>query len=246
MRLVDIGCGTGEDAIHFASRGINVTAVDVSGAMIAQLKSKSGGAVRCEVADMRTCPVEDVFDGVFSNSSALNYVPDLDWLGHIRLTPGAHFVFTTLGRFYPLESAVFMFKGQPRRALRRFKPSFRGEVPGVNFNVSRRNSCPRRRRSCSRRRNVLFTLEMIFSTMKMIASIKEKIGFVPQKTFSKPKKIASRLKMTFFFSDLIFFGPRKIVSVPEKIFFVTEKIFAETKTIVTAPDMILGFCFTRV
>ena len=45
MRLVDIGCGTGEDAIHFAGRGIDVTAVDVSAAMIDQLKSKSGGAL---------------------------------------------------------------------------------------------------------------------------------------------------------------------------------------------------------
>jgi len=135
MRLVDIGCGTGEDAIHFARRGIDVTAIDVSPAMIAQVKLKSGGSVRCKLADMRTCAVEDIFDGVFSNFSALNYVPDLDWFGQIRLTAGAHLVFTTLGRFYPLESAVFTFKGQPCRAFRRFKPSVRGEINGENFDV---------------------------------------------------------------------------------------------------------------
>lgn len=135
MRLIDIGCGTGEDAIHFAQRGISVTAVDVSPAMIAQVKLKSGGGVRCEVADMRTCAVQDVFDGVFSNFSALNYVPDLDWLTRIRLTPGAHLVFTTLGRFYPLGSAVLIFKGHPWRAFKRFKPPFRQEVHGVNFTV---------------------------------------------------------------------------------------------------------------
>ncbi|PYS02110.1 MAG: hypothetical protein DMG16_10175 [Acidobacteria bacterium] len=135
MRLVDIGCGTGEDAIHFARRGIDVTAIDVSPAMIAQVKLKSGGSVRCKLADMRTCAVEDIFDGVFSNFSAPNYVPDLDWLGQIRLTAGAHLVFTTLGRFYPLESAVFTFKGQPCRAFRRFKPSVRGEINGENFDV---------------------------------------------------------------------------------------------------------------
>jgi ubiquinone/menaquinone biosynthesis C-methylase UbiE len=40
MRLLDLGCGTGDDAIHFAQRGLFVSAVDVSPVMIERLKLK--------------------------------------------------------------------------------------------------------------------------------------------------------------------------------------------------------------
>src|SRR5437762_14179101 len=50
MRLLDLGCGTGDDAIHFAQRGLNVTAVDISSQMISQLKAKAGGTIRSEIS----------------------------------------------------------------------------------------------------------------------------------------------------------------------------------------------------
>jgi len=136
MRLLDVGCGTGEDANHFAQRGLQVTAVDFSSGMIARIKMKCGERVRYELTDMRTyCPQDTCFDGVFSNFSALNYVSDLSWLGGIRVAPGAHLVVTTLGRFYPLESAILLLKGRPRLALRRFKESCEGEIEGIRFRV---------------------------------------------------------------------------------------------------------------
>ena len=113
-----------------------MTAVDISPAMIAQLKLKCGETVQGEVADIRTYRPQDIrFDGVLSNFSALNYVADLAWLGHTPLTPGAHLVLTTLGRFYPLESAIFLLKGRPRLAFRRFKRSCEGEIEGIPFKV---------------------------------------------------------------------------------------------------------------
>jgi SAM-dependent methyltransferase len=135
MRLLDVGCGTGEDAIHFAQRGLTVTAIDISPAVIGRLMVKCGNTVRCEVADMRTYTQHDIFDGVFSNFSAINYVSELDWLSRFRLKPGAHLVFTTLGRFYPLESAVFLLKGRPRMAVRRFRRSCDGQIDGIHFKV---------------------------------------------------------------------------------------------------------------
>ncbi len=39
--LLDLSSGTGEDSIHFAQKGIHVTAVDVSTRMIDRLKAKA-------------------------------------------------------------------------------------------------------------------------------------------------------------------------------------------------------------
>ncbi|HYR83035.1 MAG TPA: class I SAM-dependent methyltransferase [Terriglobia bacterium] len=136
MHILDLGCGTGQDAIHFAQRGINVTAVDISAEMIAQLRRKAGTQIQCEEADMRSYTPKTIrFDGVFSNFGALNCVPNLEWLRQIRLTPGSHVVLTTMGRFYPFESAVFLLKGEPRLAFRRLARSCEAVVEGVRFNV---------------------------------------------------------------------------------------------------------------
>jgi SAM-dependent methyltransferase len=135
-RLLDLGCGTGDDAIHFARRGLHVTAIDISPAMIEQLKLKCGGTIQCHVADMQTfCSREERFDGIFSNFSALNYVSDLRWLRRVNLTPGSHVVFTTLGRFYPLGSAISILKGKPRLALRRLSKSCLVVREDITFNV---------------------------------------------------------------------------------------------------------------
>jgi len=121
MHMLDLGCGTGDDAVHFARRSVRVTAVDVSPAMIARLKLKCDQMIHCEEADMRTyCPGGLRFDSVFSNLSALNYVSDLSWLSRLCLSAGSHVVLTTLGRFYPLESLIFLAKGKPRLAFHRF------------------------------------------------------------------------------------------------------------------------------
>ena len=136
MKILDIGCGTGDDALHFVDRGIDVTAIDISPEMIAQLERKSAGKVQCEVADMRSFdPGGCRFDGVFSNFSALNCVADLDWLKRVPLVSGAHAVFTVMGRIYPLETAVFLLKGKPRKAFRRLGRSSNGVVEGVEFTV---------------------------------------------------------------------------------------------------------------
>jgi SAM-dependent methyltransferase len=39
-RVLDVGCGTGEDAAHLEARGVSVLAVDASPAMVAQAKSR--------------------------------------------------------------------------------------------------------------------------------------------------------------------------------------------------------------
>jgi cyclopropane fatty-acyl-phospholipid synthase-like methyltransferase len=55
-RLLDVGCGTGENALLAASRGADVTGVDVAPTAIAQARAKAserGLAARFEVTDVR-------------------------------------------------------------------------------------------------------------------------------------------------------------------------------------------------
>jgi SAM-dependent methyltransferase len=136
MHLLDLGCGTGEDAIHFADRGLNVTAIDIAPLMIARLRSKGAGSIRCEESDMRAyAPANERVDAVFSNFGALNCVPDVDWLRELPLAPGAHLVLTVMGRLYPLETAVFLLRGKPGLAFRRFGHRSEAVVEGVRFDI---------------------------------------------------------------------------------------------------------------
>src|SRR5262249_47720119 len=42
QRILDIGCGTGVDAAHFAARGVDVEALDASPAMVARAEARGG------------------------------------------------------------------------------------------------------------------------------------------------------------------------------------------------------------
>ena len=75
-RIFDIGCGTGEDAAHFAARGIAVYATDASPAMIGIAQARGGfSAAVCSAEELTQ--TGGVFDGAISNFGALNCVQDL-------------------------------------------------------------------------------------------------------------------------------------------------------------------------
>src|SRR5215472_14784934 len=51
-RVIDVGAGTGNVAVQLASRGVEVTAMDISSAMLAQLRrKKSCRAARIEIVE---------------------------------------------------------------------------------------------------------------------------------------------------------------------------------------------------
>ena len=58
-RTLDLGCGTGTNAVYLAGRGFDVTGIDLSPLAIEKAKSKAaaaGGSVRFEVADIFNPP----------------------------------------------------------------------------------------------------------------------------------------------------------------------------------------------
>jgi SAM-dependent methyltransferase len=73
-RLLDVGCGTGKSFMPMLPRGWQVTACDISTAMLALAREKAGEAVRLEVADMLELPRFGQFDLVWALDDAVNYL----------------------------------------------------------------------------------------------------------------------------------------------------------------------------
>src|SRR3546814_279120 len=83
-RLLDLGCGTGIDALHFANRGYPVVATDWSPGMIARTEARIAGTSPPSPVTARHLGVHQLadldgtFDGIYSNFGPMNCVPDLD------------------------------------------------------------------------------------------------------------------------------------------------------------------------
>jgi SAM-dependent methyltransferase len=72
-RLLDVACGTGKSFLPMLERGWEVTACDISAAMLELARAKAGDAVRLNLADMRQLPAFGEFDLVWALGDALNY-----------------------------------------------------------------------------------------------------------------------------------------------------------------------------
>ncbi len=133
-RVLDLGCGTGEDAVYLASRGARVVAIDRSLRMVEVTRKKvqaAGLGARIEVRQAGIEELEEVasaleppFDGVLSNFGALNCVADLPTVARALvgvLRPGATAVLCVMGPLVPWEWAWFLVRGRPREAFRRLR-----------------------------------------------------------------------------------------------------------------------------
>lgn len=82
--VLDVGCGTGIDALFLAQRGVRVLGIDASPAMIAQARARVEKARVSDLVDLHVMDVSEVthlnqvqIDGVISAFAALSAVPDL-------------------------------------------------------------------------------------------------------------------------------------------------------------------------
>jgi ubiquinone/menaquinone biosynthesis C-methylase UbiE len=142
-RVLEIGCGTGEDAVHLARRGAAVVATDPSQPMLdvaARKATESGCAerirfVRAPFERLGAELAGETFDGVFSNFGAVNCVLRLEAAaaGIARLlAPGAPLLFVVMGRHVPWEWGWFLARGDWRKAFRRV----RGPTPWRGLELS--------------------------------------------------------------------------------------------------------------
>src|ERR1700735_171352 len=110
MRILELNCGTGVDAVHLAGRGVHVVACDLSSRMIAAARRRLGATGLEALVDFRVLATEELeslagdapFDGAFSNFSGLNCVPDISPAARNLarlLQPGAKILLCMVGRF---------------------------------------------------------------------------------------------------------------------------------------------------
>lgn len=92
-RVVELGCGSGTNAIYLAQKGFDVTALDIAPTAIAiagEKAKKAGVRVRFLLADVLAPPPLDAFDLIFDRgcyhgirgSQAARYVQAVDRLSH--------------------------------------------------------------------------------------------------------------------------------------------------------------------
>jgi SAM-dependent methyltransferase len=131
-RVLELGCGTGEDAVHLARRGAYVVATDPAERMLQMARPKAARVPRDRI-DFHCLPMEAAphtfdgyeFDGVFSNFGAVNCVGDLRMLAHglaAICKPNAALLWVVKGRCVPWEWMWYSARGRFGKVFRRFNP----------------------------------------------------------------------------------------------------------------------------
>jgi ubiquinone/menaquinone biosynthesis C-methylase UbiE len=144
--ILEINCGTGEDALCLARHDISVVACDASQQMIHTARQRMQAEdpiaeIRFELlrtehlSKLRT---DVLFDGALSNFSGLNCVANLDRVARdfaSLLFPGAPVLICLSTRFCIAEMLWFLFHGELRKALRRTSGIATARVGGFEVKV---------------------------------------------------------------------------------------------------------------
>jgi len=145
LSILELNCGTGEDALFLAGQGHHVTALDASRAMIDRASQRKESEEPNATVDFRLLPTEYLgalpptpFDAVFSNFSGLNCVDDLSdvalQLGR-RTDTGTPALLCFSTRFCVWECAWYLVRGEWRKAVRRWSGHSTAVLNDVSVDV---------------------------------------------------------------------------------------------------------------
>jgi ubiquinone/menaquinone biosynthesis C-methylase UbiE len=128
LEILEINCGTGEDALWLAKKGHHVIATDASEEMIKEANSK----FQIPNSKLQVCAFDKLqehfsnkkFDLIFSNFGGLNCIdsPQLQKLSAdlaVLLKPNGKFIAVVMGRKCLWEQFYFLMKGDKKKAFRR-------------------------------------------------------------------------------------------------------------------------------
>ncbi len=142
LSILEINCGTGEDAVFLANKGHSVLATDASAHMVKIVKHK---AAQNSLASLRSEQISfdelnrldaDQFDLVFSDFGGLNCIPPSelkklsDDISRV-LKKGGRFVSVVMPKLCIWEQLYFLLKLDMTKAFRRIK----GESESEKFAV---------------------------------------------------------------------------------------------------------------
>jgi SAM-dependent methyltransferase len=150
-RLLELGGGTGEEAVELARRGIRVLLTDVSEIQVRSAVERARREGVARSLEARVLAIDDLeslekemgrgaFDGAFSSFGALNCVRDIGSVPariHALIRPGGRFVCSAMNRSCAWELLSGLATLRPARAFRRLRPARAtiDGVPGARFTV---------------------------------------------------------------------------------------------------------------
>ncbi|MGE5412409.1 MAG: class I SAM-dependent methyltransferase [Clostridiales bacterium] len=143
LNILEVNCGTGEDAIYFAKHRHFVTATDSSIKMLETAKRKAEKAslsrwikfVHLDINDLGQAEFSDTYDFVFSDFGGLNCIApeSLKKLSaNIKnvLSINGRFIAVAMSKYCQWEIAYFLMKGNINKSFRRLG----GRGRNVNMN----------------------------------------------------------------------------------------------------------------
>ena len=137
--VLDLGCGTGVDALHLQAAGVSVYGIDSSSRMIEVSQSRGVNAYSLSIE--RLDKLEMQFSGAISNFGALNCLPALDtaaerlaWL----VRSGGRLAFCFISRICLWEIAYYLLRAKPAKAFRRLRGKAESSLGATVFYYSGR------------------------------------------------------------------------------------------------------------
>ncbi len=131
LSVLEINCGTGEDALWLAKKGHSVLGSDASAKMIEVARQKSKAIINTSLhfeqaafSDLKSKFSSQKFDLIFSNFGGLNCVDKTEFNQlmddfYALLNPNGKLVLVIMGRKCGWERLYFLLKGNSKSAFRR-------------------------------------------------------------------------------------------------------------------------------
>jgi SAM-dependent methyltransferase len=149
LKILEINCGTGEDALRLAALGHTVVATDASEVMLekatqklyaSKINSSNISFVQCRFNELAQNFQNEEFDLVFSNFGGLNCIDknEVKQLSKDLSTftgPDSHLLLVVMGDLCAWEILYYSLRGKFRKAFRRQKRSVQLNVNGTMMPV---------------------------------------------------------------------------------------------------------------
>jgi len=121
--MLDLGCGTGEDALHFLSRGVYVHGIDASAEMVRVARARGVDAQRLALESLEK--LHGSYDCAISNFGTFNCVQRFDRVASALaqlIRPGGFLAICLMSPSCIWEIGYFLGRANPSKAFRRWRP----------------------------------------------------------------------------------------------------------------------------